>query len=394
MTMPTGRARQGTAGARRAASATGAVGATGPADTPGDASDEALLAARAAGLHYVNTDDPGISRHRHGKGFTYRDADGRTIRDRQTLARIRSMAVPPAWTDVWICPSSRGHIQATGRDARGRKQYRYHADWRNVRDEAKFERTIAFAEALPALRRRVELDLRRSGLPRQKVVAAVVRLLETTLARVGNEEYARHNRSFGLTTLRNRHAEVDGDGIRFTFNGKGGKKHTVDLRDRRLARIVGRCQDLPGQSLFQYVDADGEPQRVSSDDVNDYLREATGDDFSAKDFRTWAGTVLAAQALQALAAELDLSTNSRLLRAVERVARDLGNTPAVCRRCYIHPAIIDSYLDGSMADVLRSRAGRRLRESPDALLPEEQGVLRLIRDRLGENGLPAKSSAA
>src|SRR5687767_1988391 len=209
--------------------------------------DEALVTARAAGLQYVNADDPGISRRRHGRGFTYRDADGRTIRDRQTLARIRALAVPPAWTDVWICPSSRGHIQATGRDARGRKQYRYHADWHHVRDEAKFERTIAFAEALPALRRRVRLDLQRRGLPKSKVVATVVRLLETTLARVGNEEYARQNRSFGLTTLRDRHAEVNGRRFRLSFKGKSGKMHEVDLRDGRLARIVGRCQDLPGQ---------------------------------------------------------------------------------------------------------------------------------------------------
>jgi DNA topoisomerase-1 len=362
--------------------------------SPGATADDALLTARAAGLRYVNADDPGISRRRYGRGFAYRDADGRPVRDRQTLARIRSLAVPPAWTDVWICASSRGHIQATGRDARGRKQYRYHAAWRDVRDEAKFERTIAFAEVLPALRRRVELDLGRPGLPRPKVVAAVVRLLETTLARVGNEEYARANRSFGLTTLRDRHAEVNGSAFRLAFNGKAGKKHEVGLRDTRLARIVGRCQDLPGQRLFQYLDDDGQPQRVSSDDVNDYLREATGEDFSAKDFRTWAGTVLAAQALQALGDDGELPTNSRLLRAVERVARDLGNTPAVCRQCYIHPAIIDAYLDGSMAEVLRRRAGRKLKESAGALQPEEQDVLKVIRDRLVAGGPSAKSSAA
>jgi len=361
---------------------------------PAATSDDALLTARAAGLRYVNADDPGISRRRHGRGFAYRGADGRPVRDRETLARIRSLAVPPAWTDVWICPSARGHIQATGRDARGRKQYRYHPQWRDVRDEAKFERTIAFAEALPGLRRRVDRDLSRQGLPKPKVVAAVVRLLETTLLRVGNEEYARHNRSFGLTTLRDRHAEIQGSEFRLAFKGKAGKKHEVGLRDSRLARIVGRCQGVPGQRLFQYLDDDGQPQGVGSDDVNQYLREATGEDFSAKDFRTWAGTVLAAQALQALADDDDLPTTSRLVRVVEQVARDLGNTPAVCRRCYIHPAIIDAYLDGSMADVLRRRADRRLQESAGRLEQEEQAVQRLIRDRLAEGGMPTDSSAA
>lgn len=359
-----------------------------------DRTDDALIAARAAGLLYVNVDDPGISRRRHGRGFTYRTVGGRPLRDRRELARIRSLAVPPAWNDVWICPSPRGHIQATGRDARGRKQYRYHPLWRQVRDEAKFERTVAFAEALPALRRRVETDLGRPGLPREKVVAAVVQLLEMTLFRVGNEEYARDNKSFGLTTLRDRHATVRGTAFRLSFTGKGGKKNEVGLRDRRLARIVSRCQDLPGQYLFQYVDDDEKPQRVTSDDVNAYLRDVTGEEFSAKDFRTWAGTVLAAQALQALGDDTDGTSQSRVVRAVENVARDLGNTPAVCRRCYIHPAIIDSYLDGRMVAVLRRRAGRVLDQSGAGLRREERRALRLIRDRLRRSGLESGSSAA
>jgi DNA topoisomerase I len=354
--------------------------------------DDPIAAARSAGLRYVNDGDAGITRQRHGRGFSYRDRDGQPVRDRETLKRIRSLAIPPAWQDVWICPTPRSHIQATGRDSRGRKQYRYHPLWRVVRDEAKYGRTLAFATALPKLRRRVARDLARPGLPRPKMVAVVVRLLETTLLRVGNEEYARDNRSFGLTTLRNRHVRVRGSEVRFSFRGKAGKTVQVGLRDRRLARLLRKCQDLPGQRLFQYVDENGEVQPIDSDDVNEYLRTVMGDDFSAKDFRTWAGTVLAAQALRAIDAETADGPDAgdgpapaarNLVRAVREVARSLGNTPAVCRNCYIHPQVLDAYLDGSLGkleapgtglrnaerfvlDLLRSRVSATVEKTPSA----------------------------
>ena len=249
--------------------------------------------AKAAGLRYVSDARPGITRRRAGKAFAYRNAEGRTVRDPETLRRIRSLAIPPAWTEVWICPQESGHIQATGRDARGRKQYRYHPDWRTVRDEAKYSRMLAFGEKLPRIRRRVAADMRRRGMTREKVLATIVRLLETTLIRVGNDEYAQQNGSFGLTTLHNRHAKVRGGQIQFEFRGKSGKRHRIDLRDPHLARLVRRCQELPGQDLFGYVAEDGAVRDVTSDDVNAYLREIAGEEFSAKDFRTWAGTVLA-----------------------------------------------------------------------------------------------------
>jgi len=341
--------------------------------------NEMLLAARAAGLRYVDPDEPGIARRRAGSGFGYRDADGKRVADRVTLQRIRALAIPPAWIEVWICKSARGHIQATGRDARGRRQYRYHALWQQTRDATKYERTIAFAKALPRLRRQVERDLRRRGVPRDKVVAAVVRLLEITLIRVGNEEYARENRSFGLTTLRNRHAQVTSSGLKLSFRGKGGKEHAVGLQDRRLARVVRTIQELPGQQLFQYVDEDGRRQAVDSDDVNDYLRAAMGDDFSAKDFRTWAGTVLAARALQELGADdPDKPTKAAVGRAVAKVAAQLGNTPAVCRRCYIHPQIVDAYLDGSLVAEPSRRAAEQLTQGGTSLRQDERQVLRLL----------------
>jgi DNA topoisomerase-1 len=343
-----------------------------------------LLAARAVGLRYVNDDEPGISRRRAGKSFSYTGPDGARVTDDETLARIRALAVPPAWTDVWICRSARGHIQATGRDARGRKQYRYHALWSQTRDAAKYERTIAFARALPRLRRQVARDLRRRGLPREKVVAAVVRLLEATLVRVGNEEYARDNRSYGLTTLRNRHAAVRGSALKFTFRGKSGVNHSVGIRDKRMAKVVRDCQELPGQRLFGYVDDDGEVQAVDSDDVNEYLRAAMGDDFSAKDFRTWAGTVLAARALR----DLD-ATDKSVKQAIEQVASELGNTPAVCRRCYVHPAIIDSHLDGSLSRTLAGKVDEKLRRDR-GLSNEERLVLSVLRRRLPR---PARAAA-
>ncbi len=284
--------------------------------------------ARAAGLRYASDDRPGIARRRAGRGFSYRDADGRLVRDPETLDRIRRLAVPPAWTDVWICPSPNGHLQATGRDARGRKQYRYHARWRARRDDAKFERLIDFARILPRIRARVDRDLARPGLPREKVLAAVVRLLEMTLIRVGNEEYARLNRSFGLTTLRTRHARVTGTAVRFRFRGKSGRQHEVGLRDRRMAGVIRHLQDLPGQELFQYLGPDGETHDIASDDVNAYLREISGADVTAKDFRTWAGTVLAYRALRTATRESDeVAARRNVVEAVRQTADRLGQYP-------------------------------------------------------------------
>jgi DNA topoisomerase I len=339
-------------------------------------------AARGAGLVYVTDAGPGIGRKRAGKAFRYEDPEGRPLRDEESLGRIRALAIPPAWTEVWICPSPRGHIQATGRDAKGRKQYRYHPRWRAARDETKYTRTIAFAGALGPLRRRLGRDLALPGLPRPKVLAAVVRLLETTLIRVGNAEYARRNRSFGLTTLHDRHVAVSGGTARFSFRGKGGIRHTVGLNDRRLAAIIKKCQELPGQELFQYVDDDGDVRDVGSSDVNAYLYEATGRDFTAKDFRTWAGTVLASLALREFEAfDSQAQAKKNIVRAIEGVAERLGNTPTVCRKCYIHPAVIDSYLEGSLLDTLRRRA-ESMAEGLRDLRPEEAAVLTLLRQRL------------
>ena len=304
--------------------------------------------ASAAGLRYVcDVRMPGIRRigSKHRVRFVY--ADGRTVGDRAVLQRIRALAIPPAWTDVWICPDPRGHLQATGRDARGRKQYRYHARWRALRDDVKYNRLLTFAKALPRIRRRTAADLRRSGLPREKVLAAVVSLLEKTLIRVGNEEYAKQNGSIGLTTMRDRHAKVNGSRLRFEFRGKSGVQHAIDLADRRLARIVKACRDLPGYELFQFVDDDGSRVAIDSADVNAYVREICGEDFTAKDFRTWAGTVLASRHLSMASGFQSVAEAKRnIVRAVDAVARQLGNTKAVCRKSYIHPAIFDAYLDG------------------------------------------------
>lgn len=338
-----------------------------------------------AGLRYSSDDRPGIRRRRSGRGFSYRDPDGRPIRDPEVLERIRRIVVPPAWTDVWICPWPNGHLQATGRDARGRKQYRYHPRFRRRRDDAKFERLVAFAKALPAIRRRVDEDLARPGLPREKVIAAVVRLLELTLIRVGNDEYARLNRSFGLTTLRDRHAIVEGSQVRFRFRGKSGRQHEVGLRDRRLAGVVKRCRDLPGQELFQFVGADGEPHDVASDDVNAYLAEiAPG--VSAKDFRTWAGTVLAWRALGALGeGRTEREKRRNVAAAIEATAENLGNTAAVARSAYVHPAVVDAYLDGRLRTAL-VEAAEQSDQPPGATGPdEERAVIALLRARLGED---------
>jgi DNA topoisomerase-1 len=305
-------------------------------------------------LTYVNDNDPGISRRRAGKSFSYRRPDGTLVKDAETLARIRKLAIPPAYTDVWICPDPRGHIQATGRDLKGRKQYRYHPDWGEARGETKYHRAIEFARALPALREKIESDLSRPGLSKDKVVATVVRLLELTLIRVGNSEYAKQNKSFGLTTLRDRHVKVDGSEIRFKFKGKSGVEHEAGLKDRRLARIVRASQEVPGQQLFQWVDREGQRHEIGSADVNQYLREVIGEDFSAKDFRTWAGTVAAAQALLAYPPPQSAAEAKRVLAATAKtVAARLGNTPAVSRKAYIHPAVFEAYTDGFLADALR-----------------------------------------
>jgi DNA topoisomerase I len=339
--------------------------------------------AEEAGLRYVTDGAPGIRRRRAGRGFRYIGPNGKRLTDKEQVAWIRSLAIPPAWTDVWICTSRRGHLQATGRDARGRKQYRYHPDWRAARDEAKYDRMIAFGRALPAIRDRVDADLRRQGLPRERVLAAVVRLLEKTRMRVGNEEYVRDNRSYGLTTLRDRHAEVGSTRIRFRFRSKGGKASDVELSDARLARIVARCQDLPGQELFAYLDDEGEVRPVDSADVNDYLREITGQDFTAKDFRTWSGTVLAAWALKEFeAVDSEAQAKRNVLRAVEEVAEWLGNTPAVSRRSYVHPAVIDAYLDGDVVRAARRTADQKLRDDLARLQPQEAAVLALLGRRL------------
>jgi DNA topoisomerase I len=340
-------------------------------------------AARAAGLRYVSDLKAGIQRREVKGGFRYVDVDGRAVRDRETLGRIRRLAIPPAWTEVWICPREDGHIQATGRDAKGRKQYRYHSRWRDVRDESKYERVLAFGESLGRIRRRVAADLRKRELGREKVLAAVVRLLETTLIRVGNDEYATHNGSYGLTTLRNRHAKVNGGTITFEFKGKSGKRHSVDLRDPRLAALVKRCQELPGQELFGYFDADGAIRDVTSEDVNGYLREAAGEEFSAKDFRTWAGTVLAAIALREFENfDTQRQAKRNVVQAIEAVAKMLGNTPTICRRCYVHPAILDSYFAGQTIATLKQSADRQIRRRLAKLRPEEAAVMMLLRERL------------
>ena len=329
-------------------------------------------AAQGAGLAYTSDAEPGIRRERRGRGFLYFDAEGGKIRDPALLDRIRSLVIPPAWKDVWICTRPRGHLQATGRDERGRKQFLYHPRWRETRDADKYAKLVGFARTLPRIRSRVARDLRRKGLPREKVIATIVKLLETTFARVGNEEYARDNGSFGLTTLRDRHVSVKGPTVRFLFRGKSGRDHALAVTDRRVANVVKRCEELPGQMLFQYVAENGERGTVTSDDVNGYLRETTGEDFTAKDFRTWAGTVLAACALRDLARfESETEAKRNVVAAIDSVAKKLGHTRAVCRRAYVHPAVIDTYLDGSLDSALALEGaveGRRLRADEAAVL--------------------------
>lgn len=345
--------------------------------------EEPAISAREAGLRYVSDERPGITRKGSGARVRYFSVDGKPLRDPKELGRIKRLAIPPAWTAVWVSPWANGHLQATGKDARGRKQYRYHPDWRSVRDENKYGRVLAFGRALPRIRRRVARDLRQPGLPRAKVLATVVKLLEVTLIRVGNEEYARDNHSYGLTTMKNRHAKVSGEKVSFEFQGKSGKRHQIDVRDRKLASIVRKCQELPEQELFAYVAEDGSTVDVKSQDVNDYLREVTGESFTAKDFRTWSGTVLAAIALR----EFEKFTNqkeakSNIVRAVESVAKMLGNTPAVCRKSYVHPEILESYLEGATIATLQQAGARALRKELRALKPEEAAVMMLLQERL------------
>jgi DNA topoisomerase-1 len=344
---------------------------------------DAKDAAEYAGLIYVSDEKPGIQRKRSGKGFRYESGSGQRIKDLPTLKRIKALAVPPAWTDVWICGKANGHIQATGRDARGRKQYRYHTRFREVREGTKYHHMLAFAESLPAIRRKVQEHLALRGLPREKVVATVVHLLEATLIRVGSDEYARSNKSYGLTTLKNRHVEVEGSALKFNFKGKSGKVWKLNIRNRRVAKVIRACQELPGQELFQYLDEDGETRDVTSSDVNAYLREISGEDITAKDFRTWHGTVLAAMALQELEKFDSHAGAKRNIRdAIQKVAARLGNTPTICRKCYIHPEIIATYIEGSLLLETKDRVEKELRDDLAALRPEEAAVLTLLQNRL------------
>jgi len=355
------------------------------ASTPpaSSATPSARQIARDSGLRYVNDDTPGIERHREHGDFAYTDNHGNAIHDSTTLARIKALAIPPAWEDVWICPWSNGHIQATGRDARLRKQYRYHAHWRIVRDEVKYQRMISFAKALPQVRKCLEHDLKKPGLSKQKVLATVIYLLQATLMRVGNDEYARNNQSFGMTTLRNRHVNVDGADIKFHFRGKSGVQHTIKLHDPYMVRIVRKLLDLPGQDLFQYVDAAGDTHTIGSSDVNDYLHEITGEDYTAKDFRTWAGTVLAALALDEFQQfDSQAQAKKNIVQAIEHVAKKLGNTPTICRKCYVHPDVLVAYLDGVTAGRLKQQVRDNLIHDIHALSPEEAAVLALLQQRL------------
>jgi len=344
---------------------------------------EAMDAAEEAGLRYVSDDRPGYTRKAKGEDFEWLDADGKPIRDEQRLLRIKRLAIPPAWTDVWICPAANGHIQATGRDARCRKQYLYHDRWREVRDENKYDRIISFGKALPKIRRRVAKDLKLPGLPRNKVLATVVQLLESTFIRIGNEEYARENKSFGLTTMKDRHVEVKGAKLRFRFRGKSGREHEIDVTDRRTAKIISKLQDLPGQDLFQYLDDDGKRCEISSQDVNEYLREITGEDFSAKDFRTWAGTMLTAVGLNAQEKfETKKQAKSNINTAIKAVAKILGNTPAICRKCYVHPAVLETYLDQKSIDGLKAMTEDALEKEDVDLRSSEAAVLKFLESRL------------
>jgi len=352
-------------------------------NTPQDDLIDPRDAAENAGLVYVSDEEPGIRRKKVGKGFTYIRPGGAKVQDDATLKRIKSLVIPPAYTDVWICTKPNGHIQATGRDAKGRKQYRYHPAFREIRESTKFEHMFAFAKALPALRETIDAHMKLRGLPREKVLATVVHLLETTLIRVGNSDYAKQNKSYGLTTLRDPHVEVDGAELRFQFKGKSGKSWRLAIKDRRVAKIVKACQDLPGQELFQYLDSDGQRQTVTSADVNAYLKEITGSDITAKDFRTWAGTVLAAMALSEFEHfDTQAKAKKNVRAAIEQVSSRLGNTPTICRKCYVHPEVLSIYLEGALLVEIRDEVEAELKEHLAGLRPEEAAVLTLLETRL------------
>ncbi|NJL21218.1 MAG: DNA topoisomerase IB [Leptolyngbyaceae cyanobacterium SM1_3_5] len=348
-------------------------------------STKPVAAANAVGLRYVSDDSPGITRKRSRKddSFVYTNPNGQRVRDRQTLERIQALGIPPAWEQVWICPIENGHLQATGRDAKGRKQYRYHALWRQIRDQTKFTKMIAFSEVLPKLRQRIDHDLSLPGLPKEKVLATVLRLMEMTRIRVGNEEYAKTNNSFGLTTMQDDHVDISGSTVRFQFRGKSGVEHDIEVRDRRLANIIKRCRDIAGQELFQYIDDNGNRQSIDSGDVNEYLQEVTGQDFTAKDFRTWAGTVLAARELHEIGVcASQTEAKKAIVQAIKTVSQHLGNRPATCRKYYVHPTILDCYLDGSLCQMVQQHLDRELAVDPHGLRQEEFAVVMLLKQQL------------
>lgn len=351
-----------------------------------------MLAAKLAGLRYVHDSMPGICRKHARKGFTYIDTGGQPIRDKAELERIKKLGIPPAWTEVWICPDARGHLQATGRDAKGRKQYRYHDLWRAVRDATKYHRMIAFGRALPRIREKVQRDMALRGLPRERVLAVVVRLLDETLLRVGNEEYVRENQSYGLTTLRDEHVDVEGSTLRFQFKGKSGKDHDVEVADRRVAKIVRRLQELPGEEIFQYIDENGEQRSVASDDVNQYVREASGEEFTAKDFRTWGGTVVAAETLKELGDfETQAAAKRNISLAIKAAAAHLGNTPVICKKSYIHPGVLEAYLNRLL---VQAEGARQHAEPVAGLRQEEADLLALLEGLAAQQTLPQQTLPA
>lgn len=350
-------------------------------ELPTEIPSDPIESAEVVGLKYVTDEMPGITRKKSGKSFAYFDKKGDRIRDEKTIQRINSLAIPPAYKDVWICPLENGHLQATGRDAKGRKQYRYHPLWRSIRDQNKFSRMLAFSQALPDIRRRLEQDLALPGLPKQKVLATVLKLMELTRIRVGNEEYAKTNNSYGLTTLQDDHVNVSGSKIQFQFRGKSGVDHEIEVSDKQLAKIVKRCQDLPGQELFQYLDDNKQAQDITSSDVNDYLREITGQDFTAKDFRTWAGTVLAVSHLAEIGKfTSQTAAKKNITQAIKSVASYLGNRPATCRKYYVHPNVLESYLDESLHDVVEKHRSIVI-EDCHALQAEELVVVALVAEK-------------
>lgn len=339
-----------------------------------------IACAKAANLHYTSDREPGITRKIQGKAFKYYDTQGKPIRDKETLQRIKKLAIPPAYTEVWICPSVKGHLQATGRDAKGRKQYRYHSEWRAIRDTTKYHRMLAFGNALPSIRKRITMDLEKPGLSKEKVLATVVKLLESTLIRVGNTEYSKANHSYGLTTLRKKHVDVEGSTVYFDFQGKSGKDWSIDVFDKKVARVIKRCEEIPGHQLFKYLDENGERHFIDSADVNEYLQQISGLDITAKDFRTWAGTVLATIALKEFEAfDSAAQGKKNVVQAIETVAKRLGNTPSICRKCYIHPNIIDTYLEGNLEKYLQHQINDILTDSLESLSSEEAAVLAFLK---------------